>query len=301
MAGKGITDLRRPKRRFNPVGTDGFPTSKAIEREDATRARGLRQQAAKTGDAVRAAVLRDLADRIDPKITEDPQTIASARYMRKHRVRLAGALWELHVRRKGRPRTFTLMPMGMTFTPAQLADVDPRKLLQRVRGALLRAGAAIAEDGFLFLGLHGEHDPLTDLFQIHFHGYAAGGLLAVVNNLRHQAAYRPIKLREGSGATNTPVQIRQEPLTNLPAPLSYRVQSWWPSRARGLGDNGREHQSPQRRRISEPAHSQWLLWFDRWRLQDMVMMMRLRVVNGRLRVAEMPKSRTRMTKKRCRP
>jgi hypothetical protein len=279
MAGKGITDLRRPPKRFNPVGTPDFETKKAKEAEDRTRARGLRKQAAETADPIMAAALQDLADRIDPKVTEDTQTIASARYMRKHRIRLTGALWELHIRRKGRPRRFTLMPRGMTFTPDQLIQQKPPQLLARVRAALIRAGAGIAVNGFLILGLHGEYDPLTGLFQIHFHGYGEGPLLAAV---------------EGSKATDAPVQIRKSPLTNLPSPLSYIVQSWWPSRARGIGEDRLDHASPRRCRIPEPAHSQWLLWLDRWRLQDMVLMMRLRVVNGRLRVADTPKSRTRM-------
>lgn len=279
MAGKGTTHLRRAKRRCSPVGKAKFETKEDKAREDRQRARTLRQQA--QADARNATFWLVLADHIDPAVTERPATIASARYMRKLRKRLVGELCRLHERYHGTPRTFTLLPRDLKFTAEQLMQIKPPQLLAAIRAALRRAGAATAKTGFLVLGLHGEYDPLTGFYHLHFHGYADGDMLRAVDRLRLQRRFRRQSLGPGRGK-DRPVVIAREPLTNLPAPLTYIVQSWWPSRPRGDGIDDDRRGSPKRRRIPQPDHSEWLLWLDQWRIQDMVLMMRLRVIKGRL-------------------
>lgn len=278
MAGRGITDLRNPRRGYDPRRSEKFETQAAAKREDRTRARMLREQARLRPQL--AHMLLDLADRIDPLSTRAPTTIASSRYMHRHRRKIGGELWRLHGEGRERGCVATLMPAGHLCAPTELGGIEPGQLSAQVRSALFRAGLGGA-DGFLFVGLHGEYDPLTGRFQLHFHLYGVGGALDAVRRLCQQARYKP-QMAANPDRARSPVQIRKAPLTHLPDPLTYLVQSWWPSRRR-FNEDGTRVAKPRRERIPEPAHSEYLLWLDRWRLQDIVLMIGLRVINGRLR------------------
>ncbi|WP_129586154.1 hypothetical protein [Sphingomonas montana] len=278
MPGTGIKDLRRPKKCRSPVGMYEIETKPRTKLDDPERAQKLRKTAAEHPNL--APALLELADRLGSKSIRRRQTLASRQYMRKHRIRIGGELWRLYDLFKQTPRTFTLMPAGLTFAPYQLAGVDPRRLNNQVRADLNRAGAGSA-DGWMLLCLDGEHDLRSGLFHIHFHGLAQGGMLEVLDRLRKQRRYKPQPVSLGATGKTTPVYICRKPLTDLPKPLTYIVKSYWPSRARGLGDSG-TRVKPRPQRIPEPAHSQWLLWIDQWRLKDIILLVKLRVVNGRL-------------------
>jgi hypothetical protein len=284
MAGHGILDLRAPPLRFNPSGTSGFETGDQAAAEDKFRARTLRVRA--LADPSRADELSDLADRIDPSVTDLPDTLASSRHSRSNRVKLAGSLWQVTEQDPIGARLFDLLPGDRRVARTALAQTDPIEVMRRLRTDLYRSGAADA-DGFLFAGLHGEHDAADDAYDLHFHGVASGEMLDVVGRLSQRRRYRADRGNKGGTEAWTPVRIQRSPMTDLPRPLTYITQSWWPAAPFATGgDSGNIGNKPSRggtrRRMPEPAHSEWLLWLDRQSLADLTLMIHLRVIEGKL-------------------
>jgi hypothetical protein len=76
-----------------------------------------------------------------------------------------------------------------------------------------------------------------------------------------------------------PVRRSRKPLADLPRPLAYIWQGWWPAHARGDGSTaeGNNQRHRRKRHIPEPFHSQSLLWLDRERIDDMTLMIGLYV------------------------
>lgn len=180
------------------------------------------------------------------------------------------------------PNNFTaLLPDGVVDVSG-LLEFDPARRLQAFRSTLNRRGAAEAS-GFLFACIHGEFDPTTCLFHLHLHGLASDGYLDLLDSLRSLPAYRSAR---GSGEKQK-VRIGRRPLDNLPYPLTYIVQSSWPSRWRGEID-GVAQRSAIRARIPEPYHTAHLLWLDRWSLQDVTLLMGLRVTPDGMALTDRP-------------
>jgi len=71
--------------------------------------------------------------------------------------------------------------------------------------------------------------------------------------------------------------MTRAPLTNMPAPATYVMQSYWPSRAYFLDADGKERRVRRKRAIPEPYHSKLLLWMDRWEPKDLALLIGLRV------------------------
>lgn len=272
MAGAGVSKLPRRKGRFSPIGRAGFESKVKAHKEDQGNAKRLRGQACRIPD--NPAPLETLAEKIDPAVTNSPNTPASARFMRDQRLRVVPAVWRLYAEYP-EARTFTIIPRGWVYRTGELGTANPRKMLEQVRSALNRAGLGQA-DGWAFLAIHGEYNPLAQRFTLHLHGVGCGGVLAAVERLKGQRAYR--SRGSGNEAIRFPVRISRSPLTNLPAPLTYLIQAWWPCRVRG---DDRQI-TPSRRRIPEPAHTEYLLWLDQWRIEDLTLLIKLRVVNGKL-------------------
>jgi hypothetical protein len=213
-----------------------------------------------------------LADRLQQSAlgTAEPLTMASSVYMGRMRLRIGGALWEWAEGRSD-VSTFTLIRRGLIFAPAELAHFEPALLINSTRSALYRCGAQGAE-GQLFASIHGEFNPLTCCFHVHLHGVASGEMTTAVNRLRELPNYRRGK---ASGDRQPRVVISREPLNNLPYPLLYTLQAFWPCRWRGLIEGIVRH--GKRQRIPEPFHTMLLLWLDRWSLQDITLMMGMSV------------------------
>ena len=82
------------------------------------------------------------------------------------------------------------------------------------------------------------------------------------------------------GAVYQKVHFSRRRWDNVPYTLSYRVQSYWPKTVTvNLGDeeNPRMVRRSRQGRIPEPYHSISLLWLDRWRLQDLTLLVKLSV------------------------
>jgi len=285
MSGRGIGDL-------GPIGLwdlfrsgvtredSGFETLEASLREDRLRARGLRKSAARFPELINGEEAEGLAAQL--QLSGDgfacPHTLASSVYMRSLRGNIGGHLWRL-VDRVGvdRVHSFTVIPKSWEFTAQQLADVDPRLLLRALLGAMYTRGAGQA-NGWVIAFIHGEWDP-AGVFRLHVHGFASGGMVGVIDRLRELPNYETLRILS-NGKLNPVyrrVRISWKPLKNLPSPITYRLQAYWPSRALFISDNGARVRARRKHRIAEPQHSQVLLWMDRWQIADLTLMVGLRV------------------------
>jgi hypothetical protein len=286
MSGRNITDLPKPLKRYRPSKAKLKDRRKRLEKKLRTIAEArTRSDLLTTGTQIPLewkGPAKRLARRINPDTPghEPPSSPASPVYMRKQRSRIGGAMWKLiRTGKWGRVSTFTLIGRGWAFAAGSLSDADAIKLLASVRSDLNRCGAKVA-DGWLILGIHGEYDPGTGMYQLHVHGVAADGMIGVVDRLRDRPKYR--SKRTGPDKIQR-VRISEQPLTDLPSPLTYVVQSFWP--CRWSGEVGEDRFARQRRkgRIPEPQHTEVLLWLDRWSLADLILIMKLRVTKGGLK------------------
>lgn len=82
---------------LDPAARSNFETARKAADEDRIRIRALRLQAQKLNNLLDAQEVRRLRRKLSRRVA--PNSLASARYMRGLRRRLAGALWEL-VRRE---------------------------------------------------------------------------------------------------------------------------------------------------------------------------------------------------------
>lgn len=198
-------------------------------------------------------------------------SLASSVYMGMRRICIGGALWQL-VDEHPTWNTFTVRPRGWLFSAEELARLDPRDLIKRFRAVLdrQRKGDSL---GFLTAALHGEFQASKGLYDVHIHGVAELRMLDVVHRLRDLPNYWCKRARGDRAAR---VVIGRQQLTNLPYPLIYPFQAFWPKRWRGL-INGVEYRGSTRGRIPEPYHTNLLLWLDRWSLTDITLLMGARV------------------------
>jgi hypothetical protein len=173
---------------------------------------------------------------------------------------------------------FAIIPVTWEFAADKLWTVNAILLMAAFRTALYKVGAAAAT-GWIFLYLHGEFDPVAKVYRLHVHGIAYGGMVQVVDRLRTLPNYRTARwLPDGSPSpVYRRVRMTRKPLNRLPRPLTYLVQSFWPARALWVSDDGRHRRARQKRRLPEPYHSQVLLWLDKWSIDDLTLMIGLRV------------------------
>ena len=186
--------------------------------------------------------------------------------------------------RRASPCTATLIPRGVEVRPAGLSGCTAKALMNRLRSQVKRAEASLAADGrlcgddhgWLVAGLHNEFDPTAKLYQLHYHVIASGQMIAVLDELRNQRTYK----HQPGDRVRDRVRMSRKPLDNLPAPLGYPWQLFWPARARSDGsddDIGFKQLHRGKRRLPEPYHTQMLLWLDRQRIEDMTLLIGLRI------------------------
>ncbi len=292
MPGLGISDLRPPgtiyrvdKRTTNPSGEVRFETEQDSKREDVRRARGLSRTIAKgildpdeEARARRIQVDLETAARTG----EYAPTLACHLYMRWLRICIAGHLWKL-MRITRRHTTATIILRSWEFSPDALWDTDPAKLLRRFRTDLYRAGIK-AIDGWLFAYLHGEFDPIAKVYRLHLHIALTKSMVPVLDRIRTMGNYRSTRLLPDGSPSPVfrRVWIRRKPLVNMPEPITYVVQSFWPARPIHIDGNGRRSRLRQKGAIREPYHSQVLLWLDRWKVENLTLMVGLRMTKAGL-------------------
>lgn len=179
--------------------------------------------------------------------------------------------------------SFTIIPRTWEFTPVQLWDANPVFLLRAFLVALYAQGAGKA-NGWIFAFIHGEWDPIGEVYRLHLHGFAYGDMVVVIDRLRKLPNYRTQKLL-ADGTLNPVyrrVRMSREWLSSIPFLTTYRLQSYWPERALFISDGGTRRRSSRKRRIQEPHHTEVLLWLDQWKISDLTLMVGLRVTKDGL-------------------
>lgn len=279
-----------PARRYRPGVRDGFESTTAAANEDVLRVRLIKKALRDHESSLDSKDANKLAKRLGR--SRVPRTMASSRRMRRYRICLTGALWRLIDKVKSkRVSTVTLVPTDAWYTAEQLAEVNPRKLMEKLRADLNRYGATKA-DGWAVLVLHGEHEPESGLFQLHFHGVVADGMVDVADKLRKARKYKPSKAKDsGSKSVSKPVVISRKVLFNMPEPLTYVLKAYWPAKRKGEVASGNVKRNRTVSRIAEPFHSQVLLWLDRWRLSDITLMMKLSATRSGFKVSKSKKGK----------
>jgi hypothetical protein len=295
VARKNFGGFRMPQApyRADKDAPESLPQNKRLEiegmsqPEDGGRAKGLRRPIVLNSPLIRPLQARALARRLEKSANDGdyPHSMACALFMRWFRYRFIGALWRLYAEQLqvGSPKTFTIIPRAWEFRPEELMDVDPRRLMASLRSILYKMGAKGA-DGWLIVFLHGEYDPVAGVFRIHVHGLASLEMIQVVKRLRELPQFKTRRLSPTGvpEAIYRPVRISWKPLADLPAPLSYLAQSFWPSRAIYVDQYGKNRRQKLKRRIPEPYHSLVLLWLDRWHPDDLMLRIHLLVRDGHL-------------------
>ena len=286
MPRRSIEGLPKPTKRFRPdlvnESSDGkvrFETKGAAKKEDGRRCRGLVFYLKRNGSDLTSEELkriRRLIKRIKHGISP-----ASAVYMRKHRIRIGGHLWKEIATYAGPVSTFTIIPKSWEFAAGQLHKADPSLLLERLRQSLIRAGA-LGTGGWLFLGVHGEYEPSTGVYRLHGHGCAFGSMIKVVDRLRKRADYKSVRSQSTPDPVFRRLRMSRKPLSDLPNPLTYTVQSFWPSKAVYELMPGDTRRQLEKHRIKEPRHTEVLLWLDSFRLHDLTLLMGRRVTKSGL-------------------
>lgn len=287
MPRRNITSMPLPQPRYRPdraqsqrIGGNKFETARDARLEDQKRCEAL----VKRSKRAKLAKLKAKAAKLAQKLAyrehglDPPDSMASSGYMRDQRIRIGGAIWKLTDNHPlGLISTFTVINSNWEFPGKQLSKVDPRKLRNAFRSWLMRCGAGDAS-GYLVAFIDAEYEPVTDTWRFHFHGLVSGGMRDVVDQLRHTRGYRSKQQQPVDSQVRTPqrVRISAKPLVNIPEPLTYLLKSFWSSRWEGPIDGAMQRQCGKRR-IREPRHTQSLLWLDRWSLQDITLLMGVRV------------------------
>lgn len=159
-------------------------------------------------------------------------------------------------------------------TPEELALQEGEKLMEQFRSWVMRCREGDSS-GWLFAGIHGEFDAEDQVFQLHVHGIATEGMIEAVSALRKKGHLKSYRSGPKRGRVTQQVQVEGSALTNLPHPLGYLVQSFWPQKQRYIDDQGVSRKSG-RRRIDEPFHTDMLMWLDEHSPEELTRLMGLR-------------------------
>lgn len=246
----------------------GFEKLRSAMDEDQLRARKL-LRAGSLLSPYKAKRAKKLAKRL-ANHKQPTSSLSSSVYMRDWRVRICGNLWRMM--RKNRDLElsfFTIIPADWAVPEGKLDEFVPDVMFGRLRTALYRRGAG-QSPGFMFAALHGEHQPELGVYQLHIHGVAGGKMTDVIDRLRTSSNYRSVRTGGTKDGVWQRVQIDREPFKNLPKVATYVLKAYWPRQSRCVRDDGSSVAIGEKARISEPYHSEVLLWLDGLELPDIL-------------------------------
>lgn len=284
MARPGISKLGLPPKQYRAdrrtTRKDGlirFETEDAARAEDRSRLEWLPRAAREHPDIIDAERVKRLLKRLKwaAKYDERGNTPASSVYMRDMRLRIVGWLWALQDDADNAPVTTAhVLPTSWIIPAEDLMLANPNDLLECFRAGLNRCGAGKA-DGFLFAALHGEYNASDGCFHLHLHCVVAQVMIDVVENFREIEKAR-LQKTANSDNRRPPVRIDARPLYNLPDPISYSCKSYWQMKGHSDSASGKLIRG-KGRRVPEPWHSLYLLWLDRWTIEELTLVMKLSV------------------------
>jgi hypothetical protein len=169
--------------------------------------------------------------------------------------------------------TAALLPTRTWVPASDLDGTEPPSMMRRLASDLDRSGVTRA-DGYLIAGLHAEFDIRREGYDFHYHMVVGGEKAKAIENLRTRPKYSAPRTEPWEQGLKDRPRVRQsrKPLTNMPDPLTYVVQSFYPHRPTKVHQDGSVTRSGHRYRIPDPFHTQWLLWMDRWSIDDLILL-----------------------------
>jgi hypothetical protein len=192
--------------------------------------------------------------------------------MRPLRNKLAGHIYKLVERDPKLAFTATLIPRQWEFRGGELDRANPKAMLNGLRSAINRAGFD-GSKGWLIAGIHGEHEPTSDAHVLHLHAVGSGSARATIDALRKSWCFKSGTGDAGKVNVKRRIRLSRKPLTGLPSPLTYVLQSYWPEKPIFEASDGHDMRWWHKRRIEEPRHAEVLHWLHRNRPRDIVLLM----------------------------
>jgi len=274
-----------------------FETPQEAREEDRTRRWSLfKQLQVELVNNCKSTFARDIRSLINlfagsKHSLETPKSCASSRYMRSVRRNLTGALCKLMSKRSWENISFfTIAPRDWVIPAEDLHLVNPAKYLENLRHMFNRQGAT-KTSGWMIVGFDGEFDDRKQVWVLHVHGLATGGMIDVVDAVRKLPRYRSSRKSPNSNemlkGAKQKVRRTRKRIKNNARIASYILKSFWPRRDTFENPFQGEDRQRRKRRLPEPQHTQFLLWMERWTPVDLTLMMGLRVTRSGLRVTNM--------------
>lgn len=275
MAGLSIEDLPAiPNFRLEQVSGNGrgCETEEDARREDRRRVQLLRSTAKQATKTSNRRAAEELADLLDYRDGEPPESMASKLYVRGVREPVIAHLQRLLASTSLTIATVHLEPARQELGGGCLTDLDPPTESDVLRAALNEKGLASLSGGaILFQDL--EHEAAADLWRGGRHGLVFGEKVAAFDALRNTRNYRP-RLQEGNARHTSRIRIIRN-ISNLDYHLTYLFKGSIYGRWEGCIEGRRVRSG--KRRIPGHRHSQALLWLHRHSVDDLCQLIGMRV------------------------
>lgn len=210
----------------------------------------------------------DLAERLENGVRGPlpPATLASSLRMRDLRRGLSRHLLDAFAPFADEELcTATVIYTKWAYKPATLDQATARQIRDLFRQHLNRAGVS-AIPGPLFAVLHGEYEPRSGIYQIHFHIVTTVAKAAAI-----RAGLRASRIAGYAKTATGASPVRCPKLKDRVRQFSYLAKAYWPGKP-VIVINGKPKRLRDHRRIPEPFATQVLLWLDRQRFADLVVM-----------------------------
>ncbi|MBZ9998518.1 MULTISPECIES: hypothetical protein [unclassified Mesorhizobium] len=196
-------------------------------------------------------------------ISPEPRsTLASSLHMRELRAEIIGALIEAVENIPDDDlNVVTVINRHWLYSPAALDKTSAAAIKREFRTHLERAGI-LAQKGLLVGFLHGEFEPTSRRYQLHYH--------LVTTRQKAQAIRPALKGRWGYERTFTgAAPIVAQPVNDRRKQLSYLFKAFWPQKA-VVEVNGKKKRRRDGNRIVLPYHNQALAWLHKQELADVM-------------------------------
>lgn len=209
-----------------------------------------------------------LAERLEGGVNSGfpPLTMASSLRMRAIRQGLGSGLINAFAGYADEDlRTVTVIYAGWSYKPAELDAVMARQIKAQFSQHLHRAGV-LQLPGPLYAVLHGEFEPSSGRYVLHYH---------VATTKEKAAALKAgLATAQIKGYCVTPTgssPVRRSKVRDRIRQFTYLAKGFWPCRPI-ITIDGKPKRVRRGRRIPEPYATQVLLWLDRQRFADLVLM-----------------------------
>lgn len=273
----GLVGFRRPSHQYRirhraNRALRQFETLAQVEKERLRRIRAVQRQLRRNPNRAARRALTKLLHALKHRSSRLRGSMANPLCMHRLRKRVAGQLWALLERtRRMDPATCTLVPWRWEIPAGELDGFDPTRALATLR-RLINSHGGDRADGYLVAFIHGTFEPRRQVYVLHLHCLVAGGMRRVIDGTLRACSVFAIDHAAYGNTEWIYRRIRFDAgLRRLPAQLTYMIKGYWPQQWQGL-ISGKARRG-RKGRIAEPHHTEVLLWLNRWRLNDIALLM----------------------------